>query len=425
MNEYTFHINDTEDFKEKALCWAAAFPVFTLLDTNAYQNDKYGNIEWILAVDAVDNCADFKLLDDFISQKKSMLFGHFGYDLKNEIYPTLSSNYPDLFEFGNCFWYEPRYILKLSGNKLTINRNFAEAGYIYDAICQTKKDTATPEPLVLQAATHKAEYIEHIQKIIAQIAAGDFYELNYCCDFSAVHAIHPIAVFNTLNQLAAAPFSTLYKKNDSYLLCVSPERFLQKKENRLIAQPIKGTIQKGKDEAENLALLTALENNPKERAENIMIVDLTRNDLAKNAVAGSIVAEEICKGYSFKNINQLISTISCKLKKGSSFTNIIRATFPMGSMTGAPKLEVMKNIDRYENFCRGIYSGSVGYLFPESGDFDMNVVIRSIIYNSKTNQLNIRTGGAITYQSNPENEYAELMLKANSLCKALNAVIKE
>ena len=160
-----------------------------------------------------------------------------------------------------------------------------------------------------------------------------------------------------------------------------------------------------------------LRENAKERAENIMIVDLVRNDLSKIAKRDSVKVEELCQVYTFKNIHQMISTISCDMKKNVTFSDIIKATFPMGSMTGAPKLRVMELMDKYEPSRRGLYSGSIGLIKP-NGDFDLNVVIRTLIYNKAKQLLSFHVGGAITIQSSAEEEYEETLTKAASLFKA-------
>ncbi|MGB2088637.1 MAG: chorismate-binding protein, partial [Psychroflexus salarius] len=168
-------------------------------------------------------------------------------------------------------------------------------------------------------------------------------------------------------------------------------------------------------------LINQLATDPKELAENIMIVDLVRNDLSKLATKASVKVDELCRIYTFEQVHQMISTISCELKPNIDFTSILEATFPMGSMTGAPKIEAMKLAEAYETTKRGLYSGSIGYITP-NGDFDFNVVIRSLLYNAKRAYLSYMVGSAITDQSIPENEYQECLLKGKALqeifCKA-------
>jgi para-aminobenzoate synthetase component 1 len=247
--------------------------------------------------------------------------------------------------------------------------------------------------------------------------------MNYCCEFYTEHSrIEPLAVFNKLNAKAKAPFSSFFKLNDKYLLCSSPERFLKKIDGKIISQPIKGTIRKGATDEENERLREQLLSSEKERAENVMIVDLVRNDLAKHAQPGTIKVEELFGIYEFPTVHQMISTVVAELQENVHQVDVIRDAFPMGSMTGAPKVEVMKNIEAYEDQKRGLYSGSVGY-FTADGDFDLNVVIRSIFYNAAKEYVSIQVGSAITYDADPAAEYDELLLKAKGMLDALNASI--
>ena len=425
MEQSTISLANVEDFKQKALVWANQFSVFVLLDSNNYAADKFAQKEWELAVDCIDSCIDFDDLSTFLSTKKNKNFGYLSYNLKNKFFKNLATKTADKTGFKDLYFFEPRYHFSITKNKITINRNSLEAAFLIDQINAIALDfTKDPTKIALHNRTSKSEYIENVNKIIQQIEAGDFYELNYCCElFNEDQPIHPIATFISLNRIAEAPFSSLVKHNESYLLCASPERYLQKNGKNILSQPIKGTIKKSSDDAENNSLIQQLSNDKKELAENYMIVDLVRNDLAINAKVGSVKVEELCQAYSFKNINQLISTISAESAEDKGFCDYIQSTFPMGSMTGAPKYEVLKNIDSYENFNRSLYAGSVGYIDMATDNFDFNVVIRSIFYNAKNNYLSIRVGSAITYNSNPEKEFEELGEKAKSMCAALNAEI--
>ena len=155
-------------------------------------------------------------------------------------------------------------------------------------------------------------------------------------------------------------------------------------------------------------------NSAKDRSENVMVVDLVRNDLSKVCKEGTVRVDELYGIYSFPQVHQMISTVSGELKEEVCFTDILKATFPMGSMTGAPKNKVMHLIEKYEQTKRGIFSGAVGYISP-NGDFDFNVVIRSIMYNADTSYLSFQTGSAITFYSDPEKEWEECLLKAEAI----------
>src|SRR5262249_41024055 len=223
----------------------------------------------------------------------------------------------------------------------------------------------------------------------------------------------PVSVYRELSSISPNPFSALYRINDKWLICASPERFLKKQGNKILSQPIKGTSERilGNEERDELSR-EKLFKSPKERSENVMVVELVRNDLAKICKEGTVDVDELYGIYSFPQVHQMISTVVGELKENISFTDIIRATFPMGSMTGAPKKRVLELIERYEKTRRGIFSGALGYNSP-GGDFDFNVVIRSILYNSSDRYLSFPTGSGITFYSDPEKEWEECLLKAD------------
>ena len=280
------------------------------------------------------------------------------------------------------------------------------------------------EELILKAKTSKKEYIEKIIQLKDQIQKGNIYEINYCIQFySENHLIDPLSVFLKLHSLAKAPYSMLFKAGDDFIISASPELFLKKEGGHLYTKPIKGTIRRGKNAEEDLILKTDLQNNIKERTENVMAVDVARNDLSVFAKKGTVRVNKLYNIETFETVHQMVSTVSCDIKENTSFETIMDATFPMASMTGAPKLRAMNLIDEFEDFERNSYSGSMG-IIDEKGDYTLSVIIRSIFYNEKTKRLSIAVGSAITYLSNPENEYEECLLKANALMKALEAVYR-
>jgi len=272
------------------------------------------------------------------------------------------------------------------------------------------------------------EYMDTVERIQQHILKGDCYEMNFCQEFYAEKAvIHPLNAYASLSRFSPNPFSAYYKLGDKYLLCMSPERYLKRSGNTLISQPIKGTSRRdtGNKELDELSK-NNLRTSEKERAENIMVVDLVRNDLSRVCKKGTVKVDELCGIYSFPQVHQMISTISGELENDTSFCDIIKAAFPMGSMTGAPKKRVMELIEQYERSKRGLFSGSIGYIHPE-GDFDFNVVIRSIAYNAAAAYLSFhtgsaitfRSGSAITFRSDPAGEYNECLLKAEAIKKVL------
>jgi len=421
----TVTIPNIPEFKRKALQWANYFNTVCLLDSNQYPHKNYRGKDWVLAVDTLDEliCGNnaFEKLKIFQAQANTTIFGFLTYDLKNQI-EKLASRHEDRLGFPEMYFFKPRFTIEITGDKITINRNYPETFELIELIekmvLEANKEVP---PLKLNPRTPKEKYLQNVAQIKQQIEEGDFYEMNYCTEFFAEHAnINPLRTFNILNESARCPFSVFFKQKKRYLMCASPERFLRKEGPKIISQPIKGTIKKGTTEVENQQLQTQLANDLKERAENVMIVDLVRNDLAKSAVPGSVRVEELFGVHSFNAVNQMISTVTAELRTETHFVDAIKNAFPMGSMTGAPKIEVMKNIERYEDVKRGLYSGAVGYI-TSTGDFDFNVVIRSIFYNAESQYLSVQAGGAITYDSIPEKEYDEVLLKAKGMMLALGA----
>ena len=271
----------------------------------------------------------------------------------------------------------------------------------------------------LQARLDRSQYIRAVKHLQAHILRGDCYEVNFCREnYMEDAGVYPPALFTQLNALSPAPFAAYYRLNNRYLLCSSPERFLQRTGNTVISQPIKGTSKKDPDPATDERLRQELLDNPKERAENIMVVDLVRNDLSHTAVRGSVQVAELCGIYTFAQVHQMISTVTATLAPGTRLTAVLQHAFPMGSMTGAPKIRVMQLIEQYEQTRRGLYSGALGYITPE-GNFDFNVVIRSILYNAENRYLSFQTGSAITFYSDPAKEWEECLLKAQAMNKVL------
>ncbi|MCW3125163.1 MAG: aminodeoxychorismate synthase component [Bacteroidetes bacterium] len=426
-----FPLADEASFKLRALRWAAQFQTVCLLDSNSYALDKYSTVEWMLAVDALDFCMDktnsFEALKVFTANASDKIFGYLSYDLKNQVEHLTSEN-PDGIGFPLMYFFKPRYIIEVKEGKVTFNRNYPEAFDLYERIMTTDDGRGTTAnafiPLSLTPRTPRDKYISSVNSIKQQITSGDFYEMNYCCEFYAENTkIKPLSVFEKLNESAKAPFTSFFKLGEKYLLCASPERFLKKTGNKIISQPIKGTIKRGATPEEDQLLKDQLLHSVKERAENVMIVDLVRNDLARSARTDTVRVDELFGIYEFPTVHQMISTVTAEAMDDIHPVDIICNAFPMGSMTGAPKVEVMKNIEAFEDQKRGLYSGAVGYFTPD-GDFDLNVVIRSIFYNATSQYLSIQVGGAITYDADSEAEYEEMLLKAKGMLAALNTKIK-
>ena len=406
-----------ENIKNRMLNWASQFGILLFLDTNAYDS-AYGKYECLLATGAVhvtEPNASLASLQKYHNQTKDWLFGHVTYDYKNFIEQKLSSRHAAKVDFPLLQFFCPEHVCYIDKGRasLTIESLTASPQSIFDTILESSTDINAEIPKQeFVKRTGKQEYLNAIDALRAHIAEGDCYEINYCCEAYCENAlIEPLNVFAALNSLSPAPFAAYYRNDDKYMMCASPERYLQKAGDKILSQPIKGTARRDMDAIKDNAIKNELQQSIKERAENVMIVDLVRNDLARSCEVGSVRVEELMGIYSFPQVHQMISTVSGYLKKEMTFADAIRYSFPMGSMTGAPKIKVMQLIDKYEQARRELYSGTVGYIQP-NGDFDFNVVIRSLFYNAQSRYLSYQTGGAITYDSNPEQEWEEMRLKA-------------
>lgn len=425
-------ILEVESFKQQLLCWADSFGEVVVLDSNVIANEKalYSSYDYIVAVDAftslkTDYVNSFKELYQYQNQTKDWLFGTISYDTKNAI-ESLSSTNQDGLEFPDLFFFQPKKLFLIKGSELEIqylrmcddeiesdfeaiqNQNGSD---LSTSVSQTKN--------TIQQRISFEKYLEKTEQFLKAIHRGEIYEANFCMEFFAENAdIEPLHVFQRLNAISKAPFAVYFKRNNQYLLSASPERFLKKIGSKLISQPIKGTSKRFSDPVLDEKAKKNLALDPKERSENIMIVDLVRNDMSKTATKGSVQVEELCEVYSYKQVHQMVSTIVSEVEAHLSSVSVIQSCFPMGSMTGAPKISAMEIIEQLEETKRGLYSGSVGYFTP-SGDFDFNVVIRSIMYNELNKYLSFSVGSAITAESIPENEYNECLLKAKAMFDVL------
>ncbi|OXG09713.1 para-aminobenzoate synthetase component 1 [Flavobacterium araucananum] len=420
------HIANPEHFKQQLLSWSQQFREVVFLDSNSYPQE-YSTFDCILAVDAFTSLkTDFHHAFDDLKQyqqtTKDWLFGYLSYDLKNNVEQLSSSNFDGL-DFPDLFFFQPKKIFLLKENQLEIQYLLLcddEVEDDFEEIVQSINDSfVTLNAVEVQQRISKDLYVEKVTKMLNHIHKGDMYEANFCMEFYAENAIiDPLEKFQRLNSISKAPFSVFFKNSKQFLLSASPERYLKRVGETLISQPIKGTSKRFLDPVEDEKSKQFLESDSKERAENIMITDLVRNDLSHTAQKGSVEVVELCKIYSFLQVHQMISTITSKVDPQYSSVDVLRTTFPMGSMTGAPKISVMKIIENLEETKRGLYSGSIGYFTPE-GDFDFNVVIRSILYNQENQYVSFSVGSAITAKSIPEKEYEECLLKAKAMHEVL------
>jgi len=413
-------------FKEQILSWAQQFREVVFLDSNSYPQ-QYSNFDCILAVDAftslkTDYYNAFEDLKQYQQNTKDWLFGYLSYDLKNGI-ENLHSNNFDGLNFPDLFFFQPKKVYILKGNELEIKYLMLcddEVEEDFEEIINVQTETfVTLSGVEVKQRISKELYIQKVNKMLEHIHVGDMYEANFCMEFYAENAvINPLEKFQKLNEISQAPFSVFFKNYKHYLLSASPERYLKKEGDKIISQPIKGTSKRFVDPIEDEKSKSVLVSDAKERAENIMITDLVRNDLSHTSQKGSVEVEELCGIYSFLQVHQMISTITSKLDPQYAAVDVLKTTFPMGSMTGAPKISVMEIVENLEETKRGLYSGAVGYFTPE-GDFDFNVVIRSILYNQENRYVSFSVGSAITSLSIPEKEYEECLLKAKAMHEVL------
>lgn len=363
-------------------------------------------------------------IQQFVDEHKgSFILTNFTYDLKNHI-ENLSSKNEDRIGFPLGYLWVPKYLVDLNKEHLSFVQGQHDRTSIefIDYFMEEEIDqNFHPFPHKFKSKISKEKYIEHVEALQNEIQHGNIYEVNYCQEFYAenVEIDYPLDSYFKLNQITRAPFSSFISIENFMIFCGSPERYLLRKGNKLVSEPIKGTSRRGNTPEEDEQLKQALLHDPKEKAENVMIVDLVRNDLSRIAKPNSVQVEELFGIYSFETVHQMISRIACEVEEDVTFSEILRATFPMGSMTGAPKVSAMKLIEEHEEFKRGIYSGSIGYIKP-NGDFDLNVVIRTLIYNKETKYLSCPVGGAITIQSDPEKEYEECLVKVKGILDGMN-----
>ncbi len=428
MAKAIFETN-TKQFLAKSLQWSKSYQQVCLFQSNGFQ-DQYSTIHSLMAIGAKDEFSAhtgqaFTALEEFKSRHKgSFMPGFFSYELKNEL-ESLDSKEQNILEFPDVYFFIPQISILFFEESIEISAE-EDPELLFQLINQTEEIKLTEDfQIQIQPKMVKEEYLKAFQGMIDHIQRGDIYEANLCQEFFDDQAKieHPEQLYIKLNSLSPTPFASFFKINQHYIISASPERFLAKRGNTLISQPIKGTAPRGLSPEEDQQFKNNLKSNPKEIAENVMIVDLVRNDLTRSAVPGTVQVTEKLGLYSFKHVHQLISTITCDKDPQITDVQSIMNTFPPGSMTGAPKLSAMKICDQLEKSRRGIYSGSIGY-FDENGDFDFNVVIRTILYNQSKSYLSFHTGGAITIDANAESEYQECLTKASAILKALNQSIK-
>lgn len=419
LRQRTEHILSTNNrFTEQALLWAQQFTHVAYYHHSDIAYPQNG-FRQILAIGCEEELKAgvgdrFEALKAF--HQNEWLFGYLGYDLKNDT-EVLESHNPDMLGFPEIAFFKAQHIVFFDGDRVIID---SEDEHLFEKINNTPFSKQSSKFSAVEASLSRQEYLDITQKLRWHIEEGDCYEINFCQEFHGrIIRANPVQLFLELSAISPKPFACFQKWHDQYILCASPERFLKKTDTELISQPIKGTRPRGLSPEEDQQLAYELRHDEKELAENMMIVDLVRNDLARSSETGSVKVDELFGIYQFEQVFQMISTVRSALRSDCHFIEAIKNAFPMGSMTGAPKVKVMELIEQYENAKRGAFSGAAGYISPE-GDFDFNVMIRSLFLDLQKQLYSFQVGSAITYDAIPENEYEECLVKAKAIMKLLD-----
>jgi para-aminobenzoate synthetase component I len=428
----SFPFIDLYKIKQQVVNWSARFSTCCFFDNHQYPSEIPG-YEVLVAVgerarlEASAGIA-FRQLKEFSQAQADWLFGHFSFDLKSETEQS-PSRLPDFIRFPDMFFFVPEVVILLNQHEIQIGLFGNHQQEVLDEIEKEQPPTANRQPStkllvrnpVIQKRISKSDYIQTVQQLRHHILRGDCYEINFCQEFFVENAeLNPLNLFHDLNRLSPSPFSAYYSVDQKYLLCASPERYLKKTGDRILSQPIKGTSARNpENKLLDEELKASLAQSEKDRAENVMVVDLVRNDLSKICETDSVRVSELFGIYSFAQVHQMISTIEGRPLQGLHWTDMIAKTFPMGSMTGAPKKRVLELTEQYEKTRRGLFSGALGYVKPDL-DFDFNVVIRSLLYNQPDQYLSWFAGSGITFNSDPEKEYEECLMKVAAFERILN-----
>jgi para-aminobenzoate synthetase component 1 len=410
----SYHIDNSAELKHKIVTWANGFAVCAVLDSCNYGLPHF-RYEFIAGVGVNTSVCDahLSLLTDFEARTDDWIFGHYGFDTAQHASQKFSGS-----DFSESFFFIPEVVLEISNDTLHVGVLSGNADKIAAEIFDTRLKESFKCKADFKAAISKDVFIASVAALQRHIRRGDCYEINFCQEFySESVKLDPAGLYHQLTELSPNPFSAFYKIDDQYALCASPERYVQKSADKLISQPIKGTAARvPSNQVKDAKNRLALQKSEKDRRENVIVVDLVRNDMSRVCEAGSVKVDELFGIYDFPSVFQMVSTVSGRLSADKDLAEVLDATFPMGSMTGAPKKKVLELIDQYEPVRRGLYSGTIGYINPEK-NFDFNVVIRTLFYNGKTGYLSYFAGAGITDLSDPEQEYEECLLKAAVLEK--------
>ncbi len=416
----SFSFTDLHTIKQQVLNWSAGFNTCCFLDNQEYASETntyecLAGVGELFRLQTVSGVA-FEHLKTFSGKQDDWLFGHLSFNLKSET-ENSPSGLPDFIGFPDLFFFVPQIVVIVLQQEIQIGVPGNNHGEIYEQILKSSPGVAktTGDPPLIQQRINRDEYIRIIQHLHKHIQRGDCYEINFCQEFYARNFLaDPLSLYRALQKISPSPFSAFYSVDNRFLLCASPERYLKRKGEVILSQPMKGTAARDLENAtQDTKAREELLTSEKDRAENVMVVDLVRNDLSKICESNSVNVAELFGIYSFPQVHQMISTVTGRPRKELHWSEMIALTFPMGSMTGAPKKRVLELTEAYEKSARGLFSGAVGYVEPNQ-DFDFNVVIRSLLYNQPGRYLAYFAGSGITANSNPEQEYAECLIKVAS-----------
>ncbi len=413
----------TPHFESKVLAWAQQWAYYSYLKPDINIPYPEGGFRHLLAVGyqclQSNPIGGFEKLWAFWQESPQWLFGYLSYEMRHDT-EKLNTRFEYVYKEPAMAFFRASIVLEwLDSGQVEIRSWSASPAEIWQQILEQTASFKDNAPVLMHARVDKEAYRRAFLGLRSHIFEGDIYEINYCMRYESESVdFEPILFFQKLTRRYPMPFSAVARVAEWSLVSASPERFLKKEGSTLISQPIKGTVRLGKNAAENKLLVNWLKNNEKERAENMMIVDLVRNDLARCSVIGSTYVKELFGVYTFPSINQMISTVASELLPKWRFIDAIKSAFPMGSMTGAPKIRAMELIDGYEEQPRGLYSGALGYITPE-GDFDFSVLIRSVFYCSPSAYLYTQVGSALTYDAEVAAEFEECYLKISPILNLL------
>jgi len=357
--------------------------------------------------------------------------GYFSYDLGRSLekIPTIAENDLDIpdMKIGIYSWAivvdhrKKRTTLVADNNDIRMRRDWNDLlKYISDKSYSNKKKNDRKDFKVLsrvESNMTEVEYAKAFNKVKAYILEGDCYQVNLAQRFHAAVEGDPWQAYCMLREINPSPFSAYMNYSEFQILSNSPERFISAHDGEVQTKPIKGTRPRSKDRAKDDALLNELIDSKKDQAENVMIVDLLRNDISKNCALGSVRVPKLFDIESYPNVHHMVSTITGKLRENRTAIDLLRGSFPGGSITGAPKLRSMEIIEELEPHRRGVYCGAIGYI-SNDGNMDTNIAIRTILH--KQQQMYFYAGGGVVYDSEVNAEYQETFDKAAAMMHVLN-----